>query len=184
MKIGYARVSTKWYQRELQIAEFERHGCESVHCITQRHDFAADQKVGEMIDKLSPGDTVIVTRLSSVAYSFAELLHLLEQIEGKKAFFKSLAEPWADTKANGGRQLIDTIRGLIDFEMTLADMKNQSDNDRPNTIGVSPGRPQKLSERQKYEAISLLSIGKTATEIGRLLGVSRSTISRLKSASR
>ncbi|WP_197078435.1 helix-turn-helix domain-containing protein [Hoeflea sp. IMCC20628] len=46
--------------------------------------------------------------------------------------------------------------------------------------GLSAGRPQKLSDQQKYKALSLLRVGKSAAAIGRMLGVSRSTISRLK----
>ncbi|MBL4769225.1 MAG: Hin recombinase [Rhodobacteraceae bacterium] len=45
---------------------------------------------------------------------------------------------------------------------------------------MSPGRPQKLSDQKRQEAISLIKIGKSAAEVSRVLGVSRSTISRLK----
>ena len=184
MKIGYARVSTKWYLSELQVVELEKQGCDKIWRDTLTGIEDSGEKLTEFLDQISSGDTVVATRLTSVAHSPAELLYLLEEIQSKGAFFKSLAEPWADTKDEGGERVIDTIRGMIGFDLALAEMKSRDEVDRPQTFGVSPGRPRKLTERQNYEAISLLRIGKSAAEIGRILGVSRSTISRLKSVIR
>ncbi|OUR76179.1 transposase [Alphaproteobacteria bacterium 46_93_T64] len=180
MKIGYARVSTKWYQSELQITELEKQGCDKVWCETLTDDQNSNHGLKDLLDQISAGDTVIATRLTSIAHSSAEFLYLLEKIQEKGAFFRSLAEPWVNTKERGGDQIIESIRGMINFEMTLASMENKREFNRPQIFGVSLGRPRKLTEQQKNEAMSLLRVGKSAAEIGRLLGVSRSTISRLK----
>ncbi len=180
MKIGYARVSTKWYQSKLQVTELEKQGCDKVWCETLTDGQSSSNGLKDLLDQISKGDTVIATRITSIAHSSAELLYLLEKIEEKKGYFKSLAEPWTDTKEHGGERVIQVIRGVINFEMTLASMDIKQEFSRPQTFGVSLGRPQKLSDQQKHEAVSLLKIGKSAAEIGRSLGVSRSTISRLK----
>lgn len=180
VKIGYARVSTKWYQGELQIAELEKLGCDKVWSDTLTGGENSENQLKAFIKQLSSGDTVIATRVTSVAQSAAELLHLLEEIDKKGAYFKSLAEPWANTNEHGGERVIETIRGMIGFELALAALDKKQDVERPQTFGISLGRPRKLSEKQKYEAMSLLKIGRTAAEISRKLGVSRSTISRLK----
>lgn len=180
MKIGYARVSTKWYQSEIQVSELERQGCDKIWKEAILEDEHPDKALKKFLSQVSKGDTVVATRLTSVAHSPAELLQLMEKIQKKGAYFRSIAEPWADTSAQGGAQIIDTIRGMIDFEIAIADAESRVEENRPQTFGLSPGRPQKLKEQRRLQAISLLKIGKSAAEISRVLGVSRSTISRLR----
>ncbi|TNE36159.1 MAG: recombinase family protein [Alphaproteobacteria bacterium] len=180
MKIGYARVSAKWYQSELQVIELENQGCDKIWRENLSTDENSEGRLMAFLDQISPGDTVVATRVASVAHSPAELLFLLEEIQDRGGYFRSLTEPWADTRGPSGHLVINTLRGVIDFELTLAGFKNRDEADRPHSFGVSPGRPRALTERQKYEAMVQLKIGKSAAEIGRMLGVSRSTISRLK----
>jgi DNA invertase Pin-like site-specific DNA recombinase len=180
MKIGYARVSAKWYQSELQISELQGQGCERIWKESLLEDEDPDQALKRFLKEVSKGDTVVTTRLASVAHSAPDLLRLLEKIRKKGAYFRSIAEPWADTSAEGGERVIETIRGMIDFEIAVADAESRVEENRPKAFGVSPGRPQKLAKQQKLEAFALLKIGKSAAEVGRVLGVSRSTISRLK----
>lgn len=180
MKIGYARVSTKWYQSEVQLTELENQGCDKIWKDSAIENESQSAALARFLEQISTGDTVVATRLTSVAQSIPELLGLLEKIDKKGAFFRSLAEPWVDTRSEGGDRVISTIKGLVDFEIAVADAESRIEEDRPQSFGVSRGRPKKLTERHKHEAISLLEIGKSAAEISRMLGVSRSTISRLK----
>ena len=180
MNIGYARVSAKWYQSEVQVSELEKQGCDKIWKQSLLADENPDEAAKKFLKQVSKGDTVVATRLTSVAHSAPDLLRLLEQIQKKGAYFKSLAEPWADTSSEGGERVIETIRGLIDFELAMADAESRIEENRPKSFGVSAGRPQKLTEQKRQEAISLLKIGKSAAEVSRMLGVSRSTISRLK----
>ncbi|OCW56586.1 recombinase family protein [Hoeflea olei] len=181
MKIGYARVSTKWYQSEVQLSQLEAQGCAKVWSDAMLPDASAEERFEAFLAHVSPGDTVIATRLTSLADSPADLLVLLEKIKRKGAYFRSLAEPWVDTRTRGGDRVVETIRGLIEFELAVADIQSRVEEDRPRTFGVTAGRPQKLSREQRQKALALLKVGKSAAAIGRLLGVSRSTISRLKS---
>lgn len=180
MKIGFARVSAKWYQSEVQIKELENLGCDKIWTESSIDSEDPNQAFKDFLIQVSKGDTVITTRLTSVAQSTPDLLDLLEQIHKKGAFFRSLAEPWADTKVVGGERVIETLRGIVDFEIAVADAESRDQENRPKAFGMAAGRPQKLTAHQKSEAISLLSIGKTAAEISRIFGVSRSTISRLR----
>ena len=180
MKIGYARVSAKWYQSEVQVSELEKQGCDKIWKESIVENDNPDKMLKKFLKEVSKGDTVVTTRLASVANSAPDLLQLLEKIQKKGAFFRSVAEPWADTHADGGDRVIETIRGLIDFEIAVADVESRVEENRPKTFGVSAGRPQKLSDQHRLEAIALLRIGKSAAEVSRMLGVSRSTISRLK----
>jgi DNA invertase Pin-like site-specific DNA recombinase len=180
VKIGYARVSSKWYRNEVQLSELQRQGCDRVWSDTAIDGDDGANSLEAFLADVSDGDVVVVSRLSAVADSIAELLNLIELLRKKGAAFRSIAEPWANTEGDRAEVVLDILGGVIDYELGLADLESRAVEDRPRSIGLSKGRPKKLSETDRAEALSLLSMGKTAAEIGRLLGVSRSTISRLK----
>jgi len=75
VKIGYARVSSKWYRNEVQLSELQRQGCDRVWRDTAiaRVDDGANSLAAFLAD-VSDGDVVVVSRLSAVADSIAELL--------------------------------------------------------------------------------------------------------------
>lgn len=180
MKIGYARVSSKWYQSEVQVGELEKQGCDKVWKESINDTDNPEAALEDFLKTVTKGDIVVATRLASVANSTADLLQFLERIHKKGAHFRSASEPWADTTIKGGESIINTIRGIIDFEISVADAENRITENRPKTFDTSAGRPKKLTEPQKQKALSLLKNKKSAAEISRLLGVSRSTISRLR----
>ncbi|RXJ74560.1 transposase [Veronia nyctiphanis] len=181
MKIGYARVASKWYQTELQVAKLESLGCDKIWKAHNHQNLTADQEFSEFLVHIRKGDTVVATSLLAVAETKSDLLSLLNKIEIKGAYFLSIEEPWCDTTPGNAITLKSILQGVIDFELAVAELKQTSDiSYTARAVGVAVGRPSKLDEEMKLEAISLLKAGKTAAEIGRLLGVSRSTISRLK----
>jgi len=180
LKIGYARVSAKWYQSEIQVSELEKQGCDKIWKDSILENEDPDKALKSFLKEVSKGDTVVATRLASVANSAPDLLILLEKIHKKGASFRSIAEPWANTNTEGGERVIQTIRCMIYFGIAVADAESREEENRPKVFGVLPGRPKKLAEQQKQEAMSLLKMGKSAAEVSRMLGVSRSTISRLK----
>ena len=55
------------------------------------------EKVTAPLKGLEPGDVVAVTRLDRLVRSTIDLLTTIKQIADKSCFFKSVADPWADT---------------------------------------------------------------------------------------
>ncbi|EBA17477.1 transposon gamma-delta resolvase [Roseobacter sp. SK209-2-6] len=180
VKIGYARVSSKWYRSEVQLSELKQQGCDRIWSDTAEDGASRSETLKAFLADVSPGDVIVVSRLSAIADTIAELFSLLERLNEKGASFRSMSEPWINTEDGRAAMVIEILGGVIDFELGMADLESRSAEDRPRSFGLSRGRPKKLSDTEREEAISLLSMGKTAAEIGRMLGVSRSTISRLK----
>ncbi|CUK18134.1 DNA-invertase hin [Ruegeria denitrificans] len=180
VKIGYARVSSKWYRSEVQLSELKRQGCDRIWSDTAQDTTNRARTLEEFLADVSAGDVIVVSRLSAIADSIAELFNLLERLHEKGAAFRSMSEPWINTEGGRAGMVLEVLGGVIDYELGLADLESRTVEDRPKSFGLSKGRPKKLSAKEREEAISLLSMGKTAAEIGRMLGVSRSTISRIK----
>ena len=85
VKIGYARVSSKWYRNEVQLSELQRQGCDRVWSDTAGDGNDRADSLESFLKDVSAGDIVVVSRLSAVADSIAEVLHLLEVLRKKGA---------------------------------------------------------------------------------------------------
>jgi DNA invertase Pin-like site-specific DNA recombinase len=137
---------------------------------------------------LDAGDVLMmmVTRLDGLARSTRDLLNTLAAITAKKAGFKSLGDTWADTTTSHGRLMLTVLAGLAEFERDLIRARTGEGRARTGEgraraaeRGQKMGRPFKLTDHQKREAIKRREQGETLAEIGRSYNVSPATISRL-----
>jgi DNA invertase Pin-like site-specific DNA recombinase len=132
-----------------------------------------------LLDVLDAGDVLTVTRLDRLARSTRDLLNTLAAITAKKASFKSLGDTWADTTTSHGRLMLTVLGGLAEFERDLIRARTGEGRARAVARGRKMGRPFKLTDHQKREAIKRREQGETLAEIGRSYNVSAATISRL-----
>ncbi len=179
MQIGYARVSTQGQKLQAQLKALKAAGCKR----TYREKASAERdrpRLKALLKALSAGDVLTVTRPDRLARSTRDLLEIVDTVTERGAAFRSLAEPWADTTTPAGKMMLTVLSGLAEFERSL--IQERTAEGRALTVerGVRMGRPPALDAGQRQEARKLLAEGKTAAEIGRLLGVSRSTVSRLR----
>src|SRR3569832_1564011 len=103
--IGYARVSTYGQNLDAQLEQLRAAGCSSRSIYREKVTGArADRReLLRMLDHLTPGDVVIVTRIDRLARSTFDLFAIVKRIVDTKAQFRSLAEPWADSTSSTGR---------------------------------------------------------------------------------
>jgi DNA invertase Pin-like site-specific DNA recombinase len=182
MKYGYARVSPggKSETVDAQTRQLTKAGCtkvfRDVHVSGAKTDRA---QLRRLLDQLAPGDVLMVTRLDRLARSTRDLLNTLATITAKKAGFKSLGDTWADTTTSHGRLMLTVLGGLAEFERDLIRARTGEGRERAKARGVKMGRPFKLTDHQKGEAIKPRDQGETLADIGRSYNVSPATISRL-----
>src|SRR5271166_278460 len=182
MKYGYARVSSgsKSESVDAQARQLTKAGCRKVfrdvHVSGAKTDRAQLRRV---IDQLGSGDVLMVTRLDRLARSTRDLLNTLAAITGKKAGFRSLGDAWADTTTSHGRLMLTVLAGLAEFERDLIRARTGEGRERAKARGVKMGRPFKLTDHQKSEAIKRRDQGETLADIARSYNGSPATISRL-----
>src|SRR3989442_15558938 len=131
-----------------------------------------------LLDQLDAGDVLLVTRLDRLARSTRDLLNTLAAITAKKAGFKSLGDTWADTTTSHGRLMLTVLGGLAEFERDLIRARTGEGRARAVARGQKMGRPFKLTDHQKREAIKRRNQGETLADIARSYNVSPATISR------
>ena len=128
--------------------------------------------------KLRGGDTVVVWRLDRLGRSVPHLIDQLEDLQARGVGFVSLQET-IDTTTPGGRLVFHVFSALAQFERDLVIERTTAGLAAARARGRVGGRPKKLTEQQAATARSLYeSKAMTVAEIGRVLGVSRSTIYR------
>ena len=183
MIYGYARVSTDGQSVEAQIAALTDAGAVKVFREVASGAKADRAQLRRLLDQLTTGDVMMVTRLDRLARSTLDLLHTLKGVADKGVGFRSLADVWADTTTAHGRLMLTILGGLAEFERELIKARTGEGRRRAKAQGKSLGRPFKLTAHQKAEAIARREKGEeTLAEIGRSYNVSGATISRLTGA--
>ncbi len=136
-------------------------------------------QVRRLLDQLDAGDVLTVTRLDRLTRSTRDLLNTFATITGKKAGFKSLGDTWADSTRSHGKLMLTVLAGLAEFERDLIRARTGEGRARAVARGQKMGRPFKLTDHQKREAMKRRNQGETLADIARSYNVSPATISRL-----
>jgi len=178
---GSARVPTDGQSVAAQVAALRKHGAGRVFRETASGAKTDRAQLRRLVDKLDPGDVLMVTRLDRLARSTRDLLNTLAAITEKKAGFRSLGDAWADTTTAHGRLMLTVLGGLAEFERDLIRARTGEGRERARARGVKLGRKPKMTPPQQREAIRRRDVdGEPLADIARTYNVSRSTISRLK----
>lgn len=176
--IGYARVSTSGQTLAAQIEQLKAAGCITIFQETASGARTDRPQLKKAISALPYDGVLMVTRLDRLARSTRDLLNIVHQIEQAGGHFKSMAEGWADTTTPAGKLMLTVLGGLAEFERSLIKERTTEGRTRAVRAGKRLGRRPLLTATQQAEALRMASDEKSHAEIGKVLRVSRSTISR------
>ena len=180
---GYARVSTDGQTLEAQLAQLEAAGAGfgGGKVYREKVSGAAQERpqLAKLLEALSPGDVVLVTRLDRLARSTRDLLNVLGSLAERGVMFRSLADPWADTTTPHGRLMLTVLAGLAEFERELIRARTGEGRERAKKEGRKMGRPHKLTPHQQREARERHDRGESLSSIARSFNVHHATIGRL-----
>lgn len=179
MNYGYARVSTGGQSLESQLSQLTAQGCR----IFAEKISGAESNRPELLrlmQTITFGDVLIVTRLDRLARSTRDLLNIVATLGERGAGLRSLADVWADTTTPHGRLMLTLLGGIAEFERELIRARTAEGRARAKAMGVRMGRPAKLNQAQRSEALNLMNDGKKFSEIAARYRVSPSTISRIE----
>jgi DNA invertase Pin-like site-specific DNA recombinase len=180
MLLGYARVSTDAQSLEAQMAALKVAGCERIYA-EKRSGADTDRKaLAKLMEKASPGDTIVVTRLDRLARSTRDLLNLLARLGKDGIGFKSLREAAVDTTSSHGRLVLNILASISEFERELIHARMVEGRKRARAGGVKFGPKFKLNHFQRQEALARLAKGESQAAVAQTYNVDRATISRLQ----
>ena len=91
--IGYARVSTEDQHTNGQIAELRAAGCEIIFEEKASGGNRSRIELSRCLERIGPGDTLVVVRIDWLSLSLSHLLEVMEQLRAQGAHFRSLHDP-------------------------------------------------------------------------------------------
>jgi DNA invertase Pin-like site-specific DNA recombinase len=123
--VGYARVSTEEQQTGRQLDELRAAGCAEV-----LEEFASggdrDRPVlARVLARLRPGDTLVVAALDRLARSLSHLLEVVEGLQARGVFFRSLRDP-VDTASPQGLFTLQVLGAAAQLERALIRERTRS----------------------------------------------------------
>jgi len=179
MKIGYARVSTRDQNLDLQIDGLQRSGCdqifsEKVSAVKERPEL---EKMMTMIRK---GDIVIVWKLDRLGRSLRHLINLIAEFNAKGVQFISINDN-IDTTTIHGRLIFNIFASFAEFERELISERTKAGLASARAKGRIGGRKRGLSREsivKAYATLHLTQQNMPITDIRKQLNIGKSTYYR------
>ena len=179
MKFGYARVSTKEQNLDLQIDALRKEGCEKIFCESVSSVKAERHELDKILEQVRDGDIIVIWKLDRLGRSLKHLVDLVSDLLIRGVGLKSLNDP-IDTTSSQGRLIFNIFASLAEFERDLIVERTQAGLKSARARGRLGGRPKGLSEDAKRKAVAAEALyrgGKLGVnEIAANLGISKSTL--------
>lgn len=172
MIYGYARVSTKDQNLNLQLDALKKAGCQKI--FSEKVSAARERpELEKLLGFLQPGDTVIVWKLDRLARSLKDLIKLVSDFKERSVSFISVQDK-IDTASAQGRLIFNIFASLSEFERDLIRERTVAGLDAARARGNKGGRPEGLSQQAEIKAMAVyhlyqddsLSISQITKETG------------------
>lgn len=149
MKLGYARISTADQNLDSQVRALKKHGCDQI--FTDKASGAKSERPGliNLFKFLREGDTLVVWKLDRLGRSLSHLIHLMQKIERRNAYFYSMTEN-IDTSTSMGKLLFHFISSLAEFERNIIRERSKAGLVAARARGRFGGRQFKLNKEQVH----------------------------------
>jgi DNA invertase Pin-like site-specific DNA recombinase len=178
MLIGYARVSTQDQGTQAQIDALRLAGCQRIYEEKRSGGSLSRPILFYMLDRLRPGDVVIVYKLDRIARSLTDLLQIIERIKRNHAQFRSLTEV-IDTETAAGRLMLMMLGAFAEFELELIRERTRAGLAAAAARGSKIGRPRSMTPEQEAECVRCWTSGiETQSALAKRMGVDVASIKR------
>ena len=179
MKLGYARVSTRDQNLDLQVDALKRAGCERIYQDVASGSKTARPALDEMLAQLRAGDVLVIWKLDRMGRSLAHLMELVGDLVTRRVGLVSLHDP-IDTTSAQGRLVFNLFASLAEFERELIRERTQAGLSAARARGRVGGRPKGLSSQAEATAMAAETLYRekrlSVSAIADKLHISKSTL--------
>ncbi|KAA0565330.1 recombinase family protein [Bacillus sp. CH30_1T] len=184
---GYARVSSRQQNLSAQINQLKEFGCERIYKekVSGRKKDNREE-FNKILEKVSDGDVIVVTKLDRFARSTKDALSTIEHLNniGVGLVILNMGGDKVDTSTAIGKLMITVLSGIAEFEADMIRERQIEGIAEAKERGVYKGRPKKYTDKNQrlQHALELFAERdknkKTVDQIAKITGVSRATIYR------
>src|SRR5882757_3433319 len=173
--IGYARVSTNDQNLEIQEAALKAAGCGVIRAEKRSGTTTSGRaELRTVLDFLSAGDVLMVTRIDRLARSIGDLQDIVRAVKAKGASLKATEQPF-DTGNIYGELTVNLLGCFAEFETNLRKERQLEGIAKAKAAGVYKGRRPSIDSSKVLE---LKKKGLGASEIAKALKIGRASVYR------
>lgn len=181
MKIGYARVSTRDQNLNLQIEALENAGCDKIYKEKISGSTKSRPELDKMLEHLRKDDELYVWRLDRLGRSLKHIIDLVLGLNEKGVIIKGLTDG-VDTSTSNGRLLLNIMASFAEYERELTRDRTNAGLQSARARGRTGGRPKGFTKETIRKLFIMRplykDLSKTPEEIYEPLGLSRATFYR------
>ena len=138
--IGCARGSTEGPPPPPQVQALKSAGCAEIHEEQASGGRRARSVMARVLERVAKGDTLVVVRIDRLARSLSHLPEVIERLEAKGAFFRSIEDP-IDTASPQGKFTLQVLGAAAEFERALIRERTKAGLASARTKGRVGGNP-------------------------------------------
>lgn len=181
MKIGYARVSTKDQNLDLQIEALQKAECDKIYQEKISGSTKNRPELDKMLAHLRNGDEVLVWRLDRLGRSLKHIIDLVLDLSNKGIVIKGISDG-VDTSTTSGRLFLNIMASLSEYERELIRERTNAGLQSARARGRTGGRPKGFAKETIDKLLIMRSVykdvSKSPEEIFKPLGLTRATFYR------
>ena len=177
-KVGYARVSKRDQNLEVQRPILEAAGCDVI--FTDKVSGMKTKRTGldQALKSLEPGDELIVWKLDRFGRPMLWVMNTVLELHARGIKFRSLTEG-IDLDTQTGKLVLSIFGWLGEVERERLIERTQAAIDTAKARGVKLGRKRKLTSSDVEHARRAIDTGEqTVTGMSQILKVGRNTLGR------
>ena len=137
----------------------------------------ADPELAACLDHLREGDVLAVWKLDRLGRNTQHVLAVVDELTSRGIGFRSLTEG-LHTDGPMGKAMLTIMAAFAQLERDTMIERTRAGLAAAAANGRKGGRPRKVDVADAAKARRLRDKGITATDIGKMLGVSRATVYR------
>jgi DNA invertase Pin-like site-specific DNA recombinase len=176
--IGYARVSTTDQNPQVQLDALQEAGATRIYTDHGVSGSAACRPhLDACLDHLREGDVLTVWKLDRLGRNTQHVLAVIDELTSRRIGFRSLTEG-LHTDGPMGRAMLTIMAAFAQLERDTMIERTRAGLAAAAANGRKGGRPRKVDDADAAKARQLRDKGIAATDIAKMLGVSRATVYR------
>lgn len=179
MNIGYARVSTKDQNLDLQLDALQKENCSKIFKEKISGTKSERPALQDMLNQVRPGDVIIIWKLDRLGRSLKNLVEIVGQLIAQGVGLKSLHDN-IDTTTPQGRLTFNIFASLTEFERDLISERTMAGLASARARGRNGGKPKGLSQQAESTACAAETLYKEGklgvNQIATQLGIAKNTL--------
>lgn len=175
-KVAYIRVSSIGQNLDAQRQAVLKAGAEKVF---EEKRSGADQDrpaLRQCLEYVREGDELIITKADRMARSASHLLTIADKLTAQGVTISILDQPELSTSGKTGKLVLTILAGVAEFEREIIRERQADGIKAAKKRGVRFGRKAIINDDIRARCRKLRDEGKTITEIGKVVGLKRSSV--------